>query len=128
VDIEHDGHGTPRSSGGAAVAAEGAGALGRRGIDQRRILVAAVEFIDECGLRALTMRALGARLGVEAMSLYYYVPGKESLLDGVVETVIDDLYGDPHVQCKRPTGGRTICNASRTGYAVLPWLTRRCSP
>ena len=95
MDIEHDGHGTPRSSGGAEVAAEGAG--GRRGIDQRRILVAAVEFIDECGLRALTMRALGARLGVEAMSLYYYVPGKESLLDGVVETVIDDLYGDPHV-------------------------------
>jgi len=88
--------------GRGAVAAEGAaaggaGAVGRRGIDQRRILVAAVEFIDEYGLRALTMRALGARLGVEAMSLYYYVPGKESLLDGVVETVIDDLYGDPHV-------------------------------
>ncbi len=104
MDIEHDGHGTPRSSGGAAVAAEGAGALGRRGIDQRRILVAAVEFIDECGLRALTMRALGARLGVEAMSLYYYVPGKESLLDGVVETVIDDLYGDPHVHMQTSNG------------------------
>jgi len=85
-------------------AAEGAGAGGRRGIDQRRILVAAVEFIDECGLRALTMRALGARLGVEAMSLYYYVPGKESLLDGVVETVIDDLYGDPHVHMQTSNG------------------------
>jgi AcrR family transcriptional regulator len=104
VAIQHDGHGTPGSSGGAAVAADGGRAVGRRGIDQRRILVAAVEFIDECGLRALTMRALGARLGVEAMSLYYYVPGKESLLDGVVETVIDDLYGDPHVHMQTSNG------------------------
>jgi AcrR family transcriptional regulator len=43
------------------------------------------------------MRRLGAHLGVEAMALYRYVPGREQLLDGVVETVIDELYGDPDV-------------------------------
>jgi len=104
VDTQHDDHARPSSIGVGAATAEGVGAVGRRGIDQRRILLAAVEFIDEYGLRALTMRALGARLGVEAMSLYYYVPGKESLLDGIVETVIDDLYGDPHVHMQTSNG------------------------
>ena len=70
---------------------------GRAGLDRRRVLGAAIEFIDRNGLDALTMRRLGAHLGVEAMALYRYVPGREQLLDGVVESVIDELYGDPDV-------------------------------
>jgi AcrR family transcriptional regulator len=70
---------------------------GRPGLDRRRVLDAAVEFIDEHGIGELTMRRLGAQLGVEAMALYRYVPGRESLIDGVVETVMDELYGDPDV-------------------------------
>jgi len=64
----------------------------RRPLDQMRILRAAVEFIDTNGLSKLTMRRLGAHLGVEAMALYRYVPGREQLLDGVVEVVMDQLY------------------------------------
>ena len=60
----------------------------RRPLDQMRILRAAVEFIDANGLAKLTMRRLGAHLGVEAMALYRYVPGREQLLDGVVEVVM----------------------------------------
>lgn len=69
----------------------------RTALDARRILGAAVEFIDERGLRELTMRRLGSQLGVEAMALYRYVPGREALLDGVVETVMDELDGDRDV-------------------------------
>jgi len=83
--------------GAAAVLPSGASATGRAPLDRRRILGAAVEFIDRNGLSALTMRRLGAALGVEAMALYRYVPGREQLLDGVVETVVDELYGDPDV-------------------------------
>jgi len=61
------------------------------------VLGAAVVLIDEQGLRQLTMRNLGAYLGVDAMALYRYVPGRENLLDGIVESVIDELYGDPDV-------------------------------
>jgi AcrR family transcriptional regulator len=75
----------------------GAPASGRPGLDRRRVLGAAVELIDHHGLSALTMRRLGAHLGVEAMALYRYVPGRESLIDGVVETVLDELYGDADV-------------------------------
>ena len=89
---------SPEGRGGAAsvipAASHGAG---RGALDRRRVLGAAIEFIDSKGLNALTMRRLGAHLGVEAMALYRYVPGRENLLDGVVESVIDELYGDPDV-------------------------------
>ncbi len=62
-----------------------------------RILRSAIKFIDANGLRELTMRRLGAELGVEAMSLYRYVPGREALLDGVVEAMIAEMYDDPDV-------------------------------
>jgi len=66
----------------------------RRALDQLSILHEAVRFIDEHGVQNLTMRRLGSRLGVEAMALYRYVPGREQLLDGVVEVVMDELYTD----------------------------------
>jgi AcrR family transcriptional regulator len=66
----------------------------RRALDQASILGEALRFIDEQGVQNLTMRRLGSRLGVEAMALYRYVPGREQLLDGVVETLMDELYTD----------------------------------
>lgn len=71
--------------------------MNRRVLDRHRIVSAAVAYIDEHGLPALSMRKLGAALGVEAMALYRYVPGREDLLDGVVEMVVDELYSDPDV-------------------------------
>jgi len=67
---------------------------GRRSLDRLVILREAVRFIDVHGRERLTMRRLGAELGVEAMALYRYVPGREQLLDGVVEVVMDELYAD----------------------------------
>ncbi|GAA4686001.1 TetR/AcrR family transcriptional regulator C-terminal domain-containing protein [Nocardioides nanhaiensis] len=66
-------------------------------LSRHRIVTAALEHIDVEGLASLTMRRLGTRLGVEAMSLYRYVPGKEELLDAVVETLISDLREDADV-------------------------------
>lgn len=37
------------------------------------------------------MRRLGAELGVEAMSLYKHVAGKEQILDGIVELVLGEI-------------------------------------
>lgn len=66
-------------------------------LDRARIVSAAIEFIDEDGLPGLTMRRLGERLDVEAMSLYRYVPGKEDLLDAVVGTLILSMDDDEDV-------------------------------
>lgn len=62
-----------------------------------RIVDAAVAFIDDLGLAGLSMRRLGTVLDVEAMSLYRYVPGREQLLDAVVERIIDQMEADPDV-------------------------------
>ena len=66
-------------------------------LDRDRIVAAAIQFIDEHGLPGLTMRRLGAILGVEAMSLYRYVPGRESLLDAVVESIVEEMTADEEV-------------------------------
>ncbi len=69
----------------------------RGSLTRRKVLAAAVQTIDAEGLREFSMRQVAKRLGVEAMALYHYVHGREDLLDGIVEFVIDDLYGDPDV-------------------------------
>jgi AcrR family transcriptional regulator len=66
----------------------------RQPLGRDRIVAAAISFIEEFGLPSLSMRRLGAELGVEAMSLYRYVPGRENLLDAVVETIMDEMRTD----------------------------------
>ncbi|PWI42743.1 TetR/AcrR family transcriptional regulator [Streptomyces sp. ICBB 8177] len=63
----------------------------RAGLTRQSVLDAALELADRKGLRALSMRALGAELGVEAMTLYHYVPHKDALLDGIVERAVDEI-------------------------------------
>lgn len=57
-------------------------------LTRQQVLDEALRLIDEEGLEACSMRKLGARLGVEAMSLYNHVENKRALLDGVVESLV----------------------------------------
>jgi AcrR family transcriptional regulator len=63
----------------------------REPLSRERVLAAAVALADAEGVPALTMRRLAGELGVEAMSLYYHLPGKNGLLDGLVETVVAEV-------------------------------------
>jgi len=63
----------------------------REPLSRQRILEAAIGYVDREGLEALSMRKLGAELGVEAMSLYNHVPNKDALLDGMVEVLLSRL-------------------------------------
>jgi AcrR family transcriptional regulator len=81
---------------GSGAAEDGIGPEKPR-LERERILRAGVNFIEQHGVRQLSMRRLGAELGVEAMSLYRHIPSRESLLDGIVESVVDELYRDPEV-------------------------------
>ena len=51
------------------------------------IVRAAIELADAEGLEALSMRRVAEALGMTAMSLYTYVPGKAELLDVMIDTV-----------------------------------------
>ncbi|MBA3463872.1 MAG: TetR/AcrR family transcriptional regulator C-terminal domain-containing protein [Deltaproteobacteria bacterium] len=59
------------------------------------ILDAAVALLDQEGMDALSMRKLGAALGVEAMSLYNHVESKAALLDGIHERILTSLDPPP---------------------------------
>ncbi|MFI9815621.1 TetR/AcrR family transcriptional regulator [Saccharothrix variisporea] len=50
-----------------------------------RIVDAAARVADRGGLAQVSMRNVGKELGVEAMSLYHHVKGKDALLDALVE-------------------------------------------
>lgn len=63
----------------------------RARLTRSTVLRRAVRIADEAGVEALTMRRLAEDLGVEAMSLYHHVPGKEAILEGVIEVVLDEL-------------------------------------
>jgi AcrR family transcriptional regulator len=70
-----------------------------------RVLRAAVDVVDREGMDALSMRRLGEELGVEAMSLYRYVPSKADLLDGIHEAILAEVVV--------PKGGRDWTKTAR---------------
>lgn len=67
------------------------GASHRVPLTRERIVRAALALVDESGLDALTMRRLGALLGVEAMSLYKHVPNKEAILDDIRQLLLAEF-------------------------------------
>ncbi|HXF37228.1 MAG TPA: TetR/AcrR family transcriptional regulator C-terminal domain-containing protein [Actinomycetota bacterium] len=60
----------------------------RTPLSRERVVRAALELVDREGLEALSMRRLGAELGVEAMSLYNHVRDKDDLLGAVTELAL----------------------------------------
>jgi AcrR family transcriptional regulator len=72
--------------------ASGVRRSGRRPrVNREQVLDAALELADEGGLAAVTMASVGARLGVEAMSLYRHIGNKEEMLDGLVDRVFAEI-------------------------------------
>ncbi|WP_034594541.1 TetR/AcrR family transcriptional regulator C-terminal domain-containing protein [Hamadaea tsunoensis] len=93
----------------------------KAGLTREKVLDAALDYIDAHGLPALSMRKLGAQLGVEAMSLYRHVPNKDALLDGLVDRVMQTAFGD----LGEPVGGwapwvRDFAHALRSALLAHP--------
>jgi AcrR family transcriptional regulator len=91
-------------------------------LDVDAVVDAAIALADGQGLAAVTMRALAARLGVSAMTLYGYVPGKDELVD----LMLDALYARmPRRAWRAGTGwrerARAVADANRALYAGHPW-------
>lgn len=60
------------------------------GLTVDRIVAAAVALADEAGVATLSMRKVAERLGVGTMSLYTYVPGKDELLNLMLDTALTE--------------------------------------
>jgi AcrR family transcriptional regulator len=60
-------------------------------LSRERVLRSAIDIADSAGVGALTIRSLAQRLGVKPMSIYYYVPNKSAILDGIVDLVFSEI-------------------------------------
>lgn len=94
-----------------------------RSVTVAHIVDAALELADEQGLAAVTMRSVADRVGISAMSVYTYVPGKPELLD----LMVDALYGRMHRRAWSAEPWRerlaTVAEANRMLLSQHPWMT-----
>lgn len=86
------------------------------------VVAAAIEIADADGIDALTMRGLASTLGLTAMSLYGYVPGKAELVD----LMVDRVHAEAVTPAPTDSGWRAdlAAVARRTWELYLrhPWL------
>lgn len=84
-----------------------ASAVRRMALSRELIVTETLALVDEQGIAAASMRSVGDRLHVRAMSLYRHFGSREELFDGVVERIVDELSNDPDVpESQRDIGWR----------------------
>ncbi|OLF11900.1 TetR/AcrR family transcriptional regulator [Actinophytocola xanthii] len=86
------------------------------------IVDAAVAIADEEGMPALSMRAVGQRLGRSGMSLYTYVPNKSELVDLMYDHVHGELNGDYGLDQGWRPAVRAWAGDLWSFYQRHPWL------
>jgi len=94
--------------------------IDRRPLSVQRVVEAAVAVADHGGLSAVSMRNVGRELGVEAMSLYHHVAGKEALLDQLADWVFTRIELPLDEEPWRPGMVRRATSA-RQALASHPW-------
>jgi AcrR family transcriptional regulator len=117
--IEYTGTGDPARS--MALLWRSADREGRSGLSVDRIVAAAIEIADGDGIGSLSMRKVADKLGVGAMSLYTYVPGKGELVDLMIDQVLGsieraDLAGAWRARVEH------VARANLALYRRHPWL------
>ncbi|ASR35578.1 AcrR family transcriptional regulator [Prauserella marina] len=92
----------------------------RAPLNRDRVVTAAITLADEKGETGISMRAIAARLGVEAMSLYNHVSGREDMLDGMVDAVFAEIdLPAPAEEWKQAMRERAV--SSRAALRRHPW-------
>lgn len=89
-------------------------------VDQ--IAQAAIRLADREGLAALSMRRVADQLGVTAMSLYTYVPGKAELLDLMIDTVYREMAVTDPADGSWRARLTAIARDNRILYEQHPWV------
>lgn len=89
------------------------------------VVTTAVALLDEAGEPALTFRALAARLGGGVGSIYWYVAGKEELLDRATDHVLRDVLARTETLLGHDDPIEDIRSLALTLFAAIverPWL------
>jgi AcrR family transcriptional regulator len=92
----------------------------RAPLSRERVLETALTLADRHGLEWLSMRKLADELGVAAMSLYYYVPNKVELIDGMIDIVFGEIE-PPSVELDWKTAMRRRAVSTREALNRHRW-------
>jgi AcrR family transcriptional regulator len=84
--------------------------VGRVGLDRDAVVRAALEIADADGFDRVSMRRVSQALGVTPMAIYHYLPGKDALVDLVIDESLRvvlpvDPTGDVLSEFRRCLGG-----------------------
>lgn len=97
----------------------------KRGLSLDLILDAAMALIERDGSEALSMRRLGAELGVEGMALYHHLAGRDELLRAIADRLLEPLHDlqltdDWRAACRRfATALRDIAAAQPATFRLV---------
>jgi len=92
----------------------------RTPLTRERVLGTAIALADERGVAELTMRKLATALGVEAMSLYHHIGGKEQLLDELADWVFSRIR-TPEIGSPWRDEMRARARSQRETLSAHPW-------
>ena len=103
----------------------------RQPLTPERVLQAAIDLADDIGVEALTIRKLADSLGVGPMTIYHHVPGKEQIIDGMVDIVFSEIDLPP-AELDWKQGMRLRCMSARSAlnrhWWAAPLMETRTSP
>ncbi|WP_425308937.1 TetR/AcrR family transcriptional regulator [Ammonicoccus fulvus] len=95
----------------------------RTPLSRPRIIEAAAAVADRSGVEGVSMRTVAKELGVEAMSLYHHLAGKEQLLDDLANWVFEQIEDpDPGEGWRPALSARAHC--ARAVLGAHPWALR----
>lgn len=94
----------------------------RPGLSVGRIVGAAMEVADAEGLAAVSMRRVADKLGVGAMSLYTYVPGKAELVDVMLDAAMGEVDEPVGVDGGWRAGLGRVARENWALYHRHPWV------
>jgi len=98
----------------------------RRALSKSLIIEGAVRLADDIGVNALTIRKLATALDVKPMTIYYYVPNKETIIDAMAVPLMESRqspgpdtlkHHDAVIGCLRK-GGLSV-ELTAHAYALL---------
>jgi len=93
-------------------------------LSREGIVAAAIELADRDGLAALSMRRLAQHLGVDAMSIYYHVRDKDTLLATMADAVISKIPIKQNKSDSWPTRLKDLIMAARQTMLNHPWAAK----
>lgn len=94
----------------------------KQGLDLDTVIAAATEVADAEGMAALSMRAVGERLGKTAMALYTYVPNKNELIDLMYDRALLELPAEYDLSAGWRAAVETWAEHTWAFYLRHPWV------